>query len=55
MTILATAKLSKGFRVTILKETRDVIGLEESDEIVFLALKDCGIEYASVKAQLNNH
>jgi AbrB family looped-hinge helix DNA binding protein len=35
MTILATAKVSKGFRVTIPKEARDVIGLEESDEIVF--------------------
>jgi len=34
MTILATVKMFKGFRVTIPKEVRKLLKLEESDEIV---------------------
>jgi len=35
MTILANVKVSKGFRVTIPKEARELLKLEEGDEIVF--------------------
>ncbi|MFQ5822376.1 MAG: AbrB/MazE/SpoVT family DNA-binding domain-containing protein [Candidatus Heimdallarchaeota archaeon] len=39
MTILATAKVSKGFRVTIPKEARELLELEEDDEIVFFTVE----------------
>jgi AbrB family looped-hinge helix DNA binding protein len=39
MTILATAKISKGFRVTILKEAREFLELEEGEEIVFFEVE----------------
>jgi len=39
MTILTTAKISKGFRVTIPKEVREIMELEKGDEIVFLTVK----------------
>ncbi len=39
MTILATVKLSKGFRVTVPKEAREFLGLEEGDEIVFFTVE----------------
>jgi AbrB family looped-hinge helix DNA binding protein len=40
MTILKTAKISKGFRVTIPKEVREIIELEEGDEIVFFTVEN---------------
>jgi len=40
MTILTTAKISKGFRVTIPKEVRKFLELEEGDEIVFYTVKE---------------
>jgi len=39
MTILATAKISKGFRVTIPKEAREFLELEKGDEIVFFRVE----------------
>jgi AbrB family looped-hinge helix DNA binding protein len=39
MTILATVKVSKGFRVTIPKEARKLLKLEEGDEIVFFTVE----------------
>ena len=39
MTILATAKISKGFRVTIPKEARKFLELEEGEEIVFFKVE----------------
>jgi len=39
MTVLATAKVSKGFRVTIPKEARELLELEEGDEIVFFSVE----------------
>jgi AbrB family looped-hinge helix DNA binding protein len=39
MTILATAKVSKGFQVTIPKEAQELLKLEEGDEIVFFTVK----------------
>lgn len=39
MTVLAAAKVSKGFRVTIPKEAREFLELEEGDEIVFFAVE----------------
>ena len=35
ISILATSKISAGFRVTIPKEVRGLLLLEEGDEIVF--------------------
>ena len=35
ISILATAKVSAGFRATIPKEVRDFLELNEGDEIVF--------------------
>jgi len=40
MTILATAKVSKGFRVTIPKEARELLELEEGDEIIFFTVEE---------------
>jgi AbrB family looped-hinge helix DNA binding protein len=39
MTILATAKISKDFRVTIPKEAREFLELEEGEEIVFFKVE----------------
>ena len=40
MTILATVKVSKGFRVRIPKEARELLELEEGDEIVFFTVEE---------------
>ncbi len=40
MTVLTTAKVSKGFRVTIPKEVRELLKLEEGDEIVFYTVEE---------------
>lgn len=40
MHILATAKVSKGFRVTIPKEAREFLDMEEGDEIVFFTVEE---------------
>lgn len=39
MTILATAKISKGFRVTIPKEAREFLEVKEGEEIVFFKVE----------------
>ena len=39
MSILATVKVSKGFRVTIPKEAREFLEIEEGDEIVFFTVE----------------
>ena len=39
MPILATARVSKGFRVTIPKEAREFLEMEEGDEIVFFTVE----------------
>lgn len=39
MAVLATAKVSTGFRVTIPKEVRDFMGVEEGDEVVFFKVE----------------
>lgn len=39
MSILATAMVSKGFRVTIPKEARKFLEIEEGDEIVFFTVE----------------
>ncbi len=39
MTVLATAKVSKDFRVTIPKEARELLELEEGDEIVLFTVE----------------
>ncbi len=39
MTILAAAKVSAGFRVTIPKEAREFLDMEEGDEIVFFTVE----------------
>ena len=38
MAVLATAKASTDFRVTIPKEARDFLKLEQGDEIVFFTV-----------------
>lgn len=40
MTILKTAKISKGFRVTVPREVREIMKLEEGDEIVFFTVEN---------------
>ncbi|NIP66713.1 AbrB/MazE/SpoVT family DNA-binding domain-containing protein [Candidatus Bathyarchaeota archaeon] len=35
MAVLATAKVGSGFRVTIPKEVRDLLELEEGEELLF--------------------
>jgi len=40
MTILATVKVSKGYRVTVPKEARELLKLEEGDEIVFFTVEE---------------
>lgn len=39
MTVLATAKVSTDFRVTIPKEAREFLKLKEGDEIVFFTIE----------------
>ncbi len=39
MSILATAKISRDFRVTIPKEVREFLELEEGEEIVFFEVE----------------
>ncbi|RJS75486.1 AbrB/MazE/SpoVT family DNA-binding domain-containing protein [Candidatus Bathyarchaeota archaeon] len=38
MAILATAKISRDFRVTIPKEVRDMLELDAGDELVFFTV-----------------
>ena len=38
MTILATAKIQKGFRVVIPKEVRDFLDIEEGEVIIFFKI-----------------
>ena len=40
MTILTTVKVPKGFRVTIPKEARKRLGLEEGEELIFFTVED---------------
>jgi AbrB family looped-hinge helix DNA binding protein len=40
MAIIETARISRGFRVTIPKEVRDIMKLKEGDEIVFFTVKN---------------
>lgn len=35
MAVLAVAKISRGFRVTIPKDVRELLELEEGDELLF--------------------
>ena len=39
MTVLAIAKASQDFRVTIPKEVRELLELEQGDEVVFFTVK----------------
>jgi AbrB family looped-hinge helix DNA binding protein len=40
MTVLTTCKVSKGFRVTIPKEARELLELTEGDEVVFFSVEE---------------
>jgi AbrB family looped-hinge helix DNA binding protein len=40
MTILGKTKITKGFRVTIPKEIREILGLEVEGEIVFFSSEE---------------
>lgn len=39
MVVLATIRVSAGFRVTIPKEVRELLELKEDDEIVFFTVE----------------
>lgn len=39
MAVLATAKVGRNFRVTIPQEVRDLLELEEGDEVLFFKTK----------------
>lgn len=40
MTVLTTTTISKGFRVTIPKEARELLGLNVGDQIVFFTVEE---------------
>lgn len=40
MVVLATAKVGKDFRVTLPKEVRELLELEEGGELVFFTVED---------------
>ncbi|MEA2090454.1 MAG: AbrB/MazE/SpoVT family DNA-binding domain-containing protein [Thermoproteota archaeon] len=39
MTVLGTAKVSSGFRITLPKETREYLKLKEGEKLIFYTLE----------------